>query len=379
MEFNNRKSVELIETPLRVLQIVTVMNRGGLETFLMNLYRHIDRNKVQFDFLTHRTEAGVFDEEIRVLGGNVYHVPRANPLSFDYLTNLNHFFATHQYEIVHAHLDCMSALPLAYAKKHGVPTRIAHAHSSRQDFDIKYPVKAVSKRYIASEATELFSCGVAAGKWMFGTDDFRVIPNAIDTDVFAFNARRRKEVRRKLGVNDDVSVIGHVGRFSRPKNHKFLLRVFSDFLKLQPSARLVLVGDGELREQIEAEIRRLQIESSVILLGIRSDVGDLLQGMDLFLMPSQYEGLPLVLVEAQCSGLPCVISDSIPRDCVICKDVVRAVSLSLSPSEWARVVNEMLREPASRHSYADRVRRAGYDVQELASNLCSYYLSCPSN
>lgn len=358
---------------IRVLQVLTNLDRGGMETMTMNFYRHIDRERVQFDFLLHRSKEGDYEEEARSLGANVYRVPRQNPLNPGYWRALDSFFSEHPYKVVHAQLDCMSALPLAVAKRHGVPVRIAHSHNSRQDRDVKYPMKMVCKRFIRREATDLFACGVDAGRWMFGTDDFTVVRNAIDIDAYAFDAERRGRVRARLGIGEGALVIGHVGRFVPAKNHSFALDVFAEVRKLRPDAVLVLAGDGELRAETERKAEELGISSCVLFLGVRPDVPDLMQAMDAFLMPSVYEGLPLVLVEAQAAGLPCLISDSIPTDCDLEGSSMTRLPLSAPIEHWAEALTGTIGK-TERPDGANIVRLAGFDARETASWLETFYL-----
>lgn len=360
--------------PLRVLQVLTSLDRGGMETMTMNFYRHIDRNRVQFDFLLHRSKEGDYEEEARSLGARVFRVPRQNPLNLGYWRALNNFFSENHYKVVHIQLDCMSAMPLAVAKRHGVPVRIAHSHNSRQDRDIKYPMKMICKRFIRREATDLLACGIQAGQWMFGTNDFTVVRNAIDVDDYAFDEVRRERARSNLSVPEGSLVIGHVGRFMPQKNHTFLLDVFAEVLRLRPDAVLLLAGDGELRAKREQQAADLGISDSVKFLGVRSDVPDLMQAMDVFLMPSLYEGLPLVLVEAQAAGLPCVISDSIPMDCDLSESSITRLSLGASVIQWAATVIEVYGKN-KRNGGAEIVRRAGFDVRESATRLMSFYLN----
>lgn len=199
---------------IRVLQIVTYMGRGGLETMIMNYYRNIDRNKVQFDFLVHRQEEADYDKEIVALGGKIYHMPMLNPFSKSYFNALDSFFKEHKYDIVHCHLDCMSAYPLKIAQKNGVRVRIAHSHNKSQDKNLKYPIKLYSKRLIPKYATHLLSCGKAAGDWMFNGKPYTILNNAIDAQSYRFDKQIREEMREQLGFNQEDFVIGHVGRFN---------------------------------------------------------------------------------------------------------------------------------------------------------------------
>lgn len=365
----------MADEPIRVLQVVTKMDRGGLETFIMNLYREIDRNRIQFDFLLHRKEPGAFDEEIKDLGGNLYYVPRSNPLNPGYFHSLCYFFKHHQYLIVHSHIDCMSALPLAAARKNGVPVRIAHSHSSRQDKDYKYVLKSICKRRIRYEATCMFACGVRAGKWMFGTDDFVVINNAIDAARYRYDPSARTKTRRELGIPNNAFVIGHVGRFSPVKNHIFVVQVFMELLNRLPGAILLLVGDGETRNDVEQSVEALGIQDSVIFAGVRADVSNMLQSMDVLLMPSLYEGLPLSLVEAQAAGLPCVISSSIPTDCDFQGSYIRRVSLEENIEVWTGEVVNALNCIRSREDGVHVVETAGFDIRQEARRLELIYMA----
>lgn len=360
--------------PLRVLMVMTSMNRGGMETFTMNVYRAIDRTKIQFDFLLHRDFKGAYEDEINALGGRIYRVRRQNPLDPRYWAELDGFFAEHPYKVVHAQLDCLSAEPLAAAARHGVVVRVAHSHSSRQDRDLKYPLKMLFKPLISRYSTDLFACGEEAGKWMFGTNHFRVIRNCIDVDDYTFDSAVRSETRRELGIKDGVPVVGHVGRFDPVKNHSFMLDIFAELLDQQPDAVLLLAGDGSLRPKMMKKAIELGIADSVMFLGARSDVSRLMQAMDCFVMPSFYEGLPMVLVEAQAAGLPCLVSDVIPHDCDIREDSVKRESLKCGVDEWAAGIVRACSSDADRSIGARAVRDAGFDSAEVAKSLEVFYM-----
>ena len=350
------------------------MNRGGMETFTMNMYRHIDRSVVQFDFLLHRGFKGDYDNEIKSLGGRIFYIRRQNPLDPFYWNDLNSFFSLHKYKVVHVQLDCLSAEPLAAAARHGVTVRVAHSHNSRQDRDLKYPLKMACKPFIKKYATDLFACGIEAGKWMFGTDNFKVIKNAIDIDAYAYDPIVRSNIRVDLGISDNAFVVGHVGRFTHVKNHNFILRVFAQLYKEHPNSVLLLAGEGETLDESKLLAGELGISESVYFLGVRSDIPCLMQTMDAFLMPSLYEGLPMVLVEAQASGLQCLISDSIPEDCDIEGRTVNRMSLEADPASWASKLVSVARVPHDRALGATVVRSAGFDASEQAARLQEFYL-----
>ena len=356
---------------IRVLQVVTYMGRGGLETMLMNYYRNIDRDKVQFDFLTHRDERWDYDDEIESLGGKIYHLPKLNPFSKNYLNALDKFFNEHkEYQIVHCHQDCLSGVVLKVAKKNGVKFTIAHSHNANQDKNLKYLIKLFEKRKIPKYADKLFACGNEAGRWMFNTDNFEVLNNAIDTDLYTYNAEKASKVKKEFGIENKF-VVGHVGRFNPQKNHEFLIDVFNEIQKIKEDSVLMLVGDGDLRQEIEKKVQDLGLSEKVIFTGIRSDVNDLMQGMDVFLFPSLYEGLGIVLIEAQAAGLKCIISDTIPKDGIITDDVL-SLSLNQSPVIWA---NEVLKYKGyKRSNNKELIEKAYYDIKNNAKKLEQFYI-----
>ena len=356
--------------PIRILQVVTYMGRGGLETMLMNYYRNIDRSKVQFDFLTHRSEKADYDDEIEALGGKIYHLPRLNPFSRSYLSALDRFFKEHsEYQVVHCHQDCLSGVVLKVAKANGVKFTIAHAHSASQDKNLKYLIKVIAKKNIKKYSDQLFACGDEAGKWMFETDDFKVINNAIDTDLYTYNKEKSLEVRRKLGIEGKF-VVGHVGRFNYPKNHKFIVDVFDEVCKIEPDSVLMLVGDGDLRSEIEDKVKALGLEDKVKFMGVRSDVNELMQAMDVYIMPSLYEGLPLALVEAQTASLPCIISDNVGAGIII-NDLVKKLPLNENIDLWIKQLEEC--KMNHRTDRTKQIINAGFDVKSNVVWLEKFY------
>lgn len=358
--------------PIRVLQVVTYMGRGGLETMIMNYYRHVDRSKVQFDFLVHRFERADYDDEIEALGGTIYRLPRLVPWSRNYCGALNNFFEGHpEYHIVHVHQDCLSSIILKAAAHHNVPVRIAHSHSSNQDKNLKYPIKLYYRRQIPIFATHLFACGNDAGAWMFRGAPFHVLNNAIDAKKYRYDPVQAKQIREELGLPADAFVIGHVGRFAPPKNHVFLANIYAEVQKRQADARLLLVGDGSLRSEIESEAHSLGLSEKVIFTGVRSDVPALLQAMDVFVFPSLYEGLPVTMIEAQAAGLPCFISDKVPLECKI-TDLVTQIPLQASAEQWAEKILAA-QNPERKDTYNEIVA-AGFDIVENAKWLQDFYL-----
>lgn len=359
---------------VRVLHVVTHMNRGGLETMIMNYYRNIDRTKVQFDFLVHRDYKCDYDDEIEKLGGKIYRLPLLNPFSFDYRKKLNNFFKQHkEYKIVHVHQDCLSSVILKVAYKNNIKVRIAHSHTENQDRNIKYIIKLFYRRFIPKYATHLFACGKAAGEWMFRGSDFEIINNAIDVEKYIYNETARKKIRKEFNISDDEFVIGHIGRFSPVKNHTFILDVFAEVVK-NVNSKLLLVGDGELKQDMKNKVISLGIEDKVVFTGVRSDIPDLLQAMDVFLFPSWYEGLPVTLVEAQTTGINCILSDNISEQSIMVKQNVQQISLDKPVNDWAEaIINCKFKE---RTDCSSEIINAGYSIKNEAIKLQNFYINC---
>ena len=358
--------------PIRILHIVTYMGRGGLETMIMNYYRHIDREKVQFDFLVHRDYEADYDQEILSLGGRIYHIQKLIPWSHSYKKKLKNFFNAHpEYKIVHVHQDCLSSVSLKCAKECGVPVRIAHSHNSNQDKNWKYIIKRFYMKKIPTYATELLACSKSAGEWMFQGHPFRVVYNAIETKIYEPSELSSNEICKDLNLKN-ATVIGHIGRFAPQKNQQFLIDIFYECLKIDSNIKLILVGDGEGKKKCEEKVAALKIRDKVIFTGIRKDVHKLLQVMDVFVFPSLYEGLGITVVEAQAAGLPCVISDCIPKECVVTTDRVTIKNLEQSAAEWAQHILQRAKD--GKKNCIDEVKAAGYEITTAAKQLEEYYL-----
>ena len=353
----------------RILQVVTYMGRGGIETMLMNYYRRMDREKIQFDFLVHRDFRADFDDEIEALGGRIYRVPAMNPASGSYRRALADFFKAHPYRVVHCHLNYMSGVVLAAAKQAGVPVRIAHAHTASMAPGWKQSVRRLCKHLIPVTATHLLACSPEAGRAVFGNGRFFILANAIDAGAFAPNEALRREVRQELELGEAFTVM-HVGRMVYAKNHDFLLESFRELLNQDPCAKLVLVGDGELRGGIEARAADLP-EGSVLLLGARTDIPRLLQAGDVFAFPSRFEGMPVTMIEAQAAGLPCIKSHAVTEECVV-TGLVQSLPTD-DPKTWADAI--LAAKGSPRAAVLADIQRSGYDITAAADKLTRFYLN----
>jgi glycosyltransferase involved in cell wall biosynthesis len=361
--------------PIRVLHVVVNMNRGGAETFLMNVYRTLDKGKIQFDFLT--CNPGVFDGEINSLGGRLFKMPFISTIGpIKYSRSLFDFFTAHpEYKIVHSHLDKMSGLVLSEAKKAGIPVRIAHGHSTRSEggFAERF-VKHHYGELLSTVPTDRFACSPDAAAWLFPAHqaDVRIVLNGIDEGMFQFSASARQIKRKALGIDENQKVLIHIGRFDKGKNHSFILECFSNLIKKDRNCLLFLIGDGPLREKTQEHANAVHLDDRVKFLGMRDDVPSLLMAADLLVFPSLFEGVSLVLIEAQTSGLPCLISDRLSAESVIRDDLVTALPID-NPALWADTILEFFGDMRkdTRISFHD----PNFDIVKITKELEKFYLS----
>ncbi len=363
---------------LRVLHSVSNMARAGIETMLMNYYREIDRDRVQFDFLANKPVPGEYDDEIRSMGGRVFVSPGLNPLHYPqyrrFVADLLH--SDPDIRIVHAHNEAMGYYALQSAKDAGIGVRIAHAHNTQIIKDYKYPLKLLCKQLLPGAATDYWSCGRDAGIYYYGEKRWKesgfILRNAINVPRFAFQPDVRDRVRKANGL-ENCFVIGHVGRFNVQKNHTRLLDIFAEIVKSVPDARLALIGVGELEQSVKEKAQTLGIQDKTLFLGQMSDVNEWYQAMDCFVLPSLFEGLPVVGIEAQTAGLPCFFSDRVTDEIVLSPQAHR-IPLDADDAEWAREILTARNSEADRSQGMDIARQAGYDIHEEAKKLQEIYL-----
>ncbi len=367
--------------PIRVLNLFTIMNRGGAETMVMNYYRKIDRTKVQFDFMVHRQERGAYDDEIEALGGRIFRMSPITPVTLGkYQRELRDFFQSHpEYRILHSHMSELGYFAFKEAKKWRVPVRICHAHNTPAFFSetlgekIKRIPREILARMIRRESTDFFTCSQIAGEWLYGKKICKkmvFMRNAIDAAAFRYNKELSSRIKSREGWQNNL-VIGHVGRFNPQKNHAFLIDVFETFHQKHPNAILVLVGSGFLEPTIREKVQNKHLDGCVKFLGSRSDMVELYQAFDLFLFPSLYEGLPVSLVEAQAAGIPCVVSDRISTQTHIV-DSYYPISLNTSLEGWNKVMEKALQK-GKQDTYS-KIKDCGFDITENALWLCNFYL-----
>ena len=367
--------MEKVEEPIRIAQIIGKWLGGGVESVVMNYYRHIDRTKIQFDFICDEDSTNIPYEEIEQLGGKVILIPPYQKL-FEYEKGLIKIFKENKYNIVHSHINALSVFPLRTAKKAGVPIRIAHSHSTTNKVEwkknlMKNVLRLFSKKY----ATHYFACTEHAGRWLFGDKEFEkgnifVLNNAIDVDKFKFDLKIRKKIRSKLSIKESQFVIGHIGRFVAQKNHDFIIDMFYEYSKKDSDSVLVLAGQGPLLNNIKEKIKKLGLESKVIFTGQIDNANEYYQAFDLFLFPSLYEGLGMVLIEAQCSGLPCIASTEVPKIAKL-TDLVSFLSLNQNANEWA---DEILKyKNIKRTNRVKEIANGGYDINIESQKIVEKY------
>jgi len=351
--------------------MIAALEMGGSQALVMNLYRNIDRQRIQFDFVLDHPERDDYAAEVEALGGRIFTVPRFHGNVAEICRAWDVLFTQHpEYRVLHSHVRSYASLYLPVAKGHGVKT-IVHSHSTSNGSGPSALVKAALQYPLRYQADVLMSCTREAGVWLFGeracrSEKFFLLPNAVDVDKFSCNEQVRQEYRRRLGL-DGKLVIGHVGRFHQAKNHGFLLEAFGLLHSRRPDSVLLLVGDGELRREIEEKIAALGLTESVILTGNRTDVAELMQAMDLLAFPSRWEGLPVTLVEAQAAGLPCLVSERVTGE-IDLSPLVQRLPID-SPARWA----EAMAEPAVRQDVRQSIADAGFEIKESVKRLSALY------
>lgn len=361
--------------PIRVLHILQRMEAGGTQALLMNIYRKIDRTKVQFDFLVVYKEKQFYDDEIEKLGGHVYKLSFREDLNLPkFQKDLAGFFAQHhEYKIVHCHAYTIGYFCLKAAKKAGIPVRIAHSHSNAAVHDVKLPLKLIMQKLFTRYSTDLFACSEEAGKFAFKGKKFGIVQNAIDSQKFIADANIREEIRKAHRVENKF-VVGHVGRMQPEKNHDFLIDVFAEIKKKKPDAELILVGTGPLEEKVKSKVVEKGLSDCVHFLGNRKDMNRIYQAMDVFVFPSLFEGLGIVAIEAQAAGVPIVCSEGLPPETDI-TPIYRKLLLSDGAEKWADAALEMAQSPSAHTNMQQYMIDAGFDMVATAKYMENYYLN----
>lgn len=361
--------------PIRVLHIFAALNPGGVETFVMNLYRFIDRESVQFDFALTEGKKSFFDEEVLSLGGRIFYFDTSKSM----MQNLSHIFETQgPYSAMHSHVYFYSGAVLENAHRHGIPVRIAHAHNT--SFGQIYTIKRrayewLMRKLILKHATHMFGCSVDACEFVFGSGCMndprcKVVHNGFDVDAYRFDSEKRAATRAKYGIRDDQLVVGHVGRFEEQKNHTQLVEQFASIHQKVPDAMFLMVGRGSLMDAIKAKCAKLDILDHCVFAGAQKDTPSYYSAMDVFLFPSLYEGLGSVLIEAQANGLHVVTSKTVVPWDIDVTGHASFVPLEASGAVWAEAVLKTSRET---DGSSNLVVKQSYDMTLIAKELLKIY------
>lgn len=361
--------------PIRIAQIIGKWVGGGVEAVVMNYYRHIDKTKIQFDFICDNDSTNIPYQEIESLGGKVILIPPYQHQKA-YQKSLQKILKENQYHIVHSHINTMSIFPLYAAKKAKVPVRIAHSHSTSNKIEWKKNIlKTILKPFSKLYATDYFCCSELAGKYLFGENTYKkgqvyLLNNAIDLDKFKYDESIRMEQRKNLNIKDNTLVLGHIGRFVQQKNHTYLIDIFKKVNDLNNNTKLILVGQGPLEEEIKNKVTTLGLKDKVIFLGQLEETNKIYQAFDIFLLPSLYEGLGMVLIESQVSGLPSIASTEVPTIAKV-TDKLHFIDLN-NQEEWTNYINNL--KITKRKSYITEIKKYGYDIKTEAKKLETKYI-----
>lgn len=364
--------------PIRILHWGLTEGCGGIEAFIMDLYRHIDRKKVQFDFLeNHSMKKFIYENEINQMGGRVFRVLYSQREDYKKSKNCLIDFLKKHPEIVgiHVHANFLYAKLLKDAKKAGLPIRILHSHNSgvNRKESLKEKFRSIFvRRQISRYPSVFFTCSDLAANFMFPNKEYKWIKNGINTEKYDYNLETRIRIRNYLGIGDET-LIGFVGNLRMQKNPYYLIDIFEQFHKKNTTSKLLVIGSGVLEEDIKKYVLSKKLDDAVLFTGLVSNVHEMYQAMDAFLLPSLYEGLPVVLVEAQTSGLPCFAADSITKQICVTENI-RYISINEEPSQWAEIIFNTLSN-YKRESNRKQIIDAGFDMKDVAFEVQNYYLS----
>ncbi|MBN8210245.1 glycosyltransferase family 1 protein [Bacillus sp. NTK071] len=359
---------------VKILMITTIdFGFNGITNVIMNYFRALDRTDLQMDFVIQNHIRSDLKNEIHSSGSNVYEFRGRNKSPISYVNWLTDLIRENNYEIVHAHGNsCTLALEMYAANKGGARVRIPHSHNSTCKHRVAH---RILRRMFNKNYTHGFACGEKAGNWLYEGEKFSVINNGIDVENFMFDTNVRAEYRKKYGLTNK-KVIGHIGHFTLQKNHDFLIDIFQQLYKIDKDYRLILLGDGSLRPDIEKKVKSLGLVDVVKFTGATLETSHFMQAMDILVMPSKYEGLPLTLIESQASGLPCYVADTVSKESKI-TELVEFMSLDLSAEKWAKKINSSILY--NRNNNKDQIHKnlvdSGFSINNNAKILKKLYLS----
>lgn len=376
MSSGNERMIIFMDNKIRVLHIIGIVCGGGVEKVVMNYYKHIDRSKIQFDFVIDGYNKSIIDDEIRSLGGRVYHIESYKKNIIVYMWQLYKIIKKNNYSIVHSHINSLGFFSLFPAWMANAKLRLLHNHSTaNKGENMRYWLKCMLRPFAPLFANRFLACSYLAGEWMYGPKMMKqgkvtIVNNAIDLEDYAFDENMRLQYRKEMNIPEDAKVIGHVGRFVFQKNHSFLIDVFKQIRELDKTAYLVLIGDGELKSSMQQMVDRYHLTEYVKFLGLREDVQKIYNVMDVFVLPSWFEGLPVVSIEAQANGLPCVFSSYVTKESKLTNNV-EFLKISEGKDVWCDRIIKKNRSPYE--FVIKEMQDAGFDINIQASKLISLY------
>ncbi|WP_050740026.1 glycosyltransferase family 1 protein [Acetobacterium bakii] len=357
---------------LRVLNITTTyFELDGITNVIMNYYRGMDKSDMIIDLVIPNDIGKALRMELESSGSRIFELRGRTKKPFAYMNELSQIIKENNYDIVHAHGNsCTLALEMVAARRGGAGVRIPHSHNTRNKHKL---VHQMLRGVFDANYTNAFACGQKAGEWLFGNKPFEIINNGIDIKKYSYDMEIRRLYRNKYNLNGK-KVIGHIGYFSEVKNHGYLIDIFHALYQLDHTYRLILIGDGERRALMEEKVRDLGLADAVIFTGKTLAVPQLLQAMDMMVMPSLFEGFPLTLVEAQTACLPCFASDAVARESAI-TDLVQFIPLEKTPAEWANIIKASPVINRAEHSQETipRIIDSGYSIGDNARYLKELY------
>lgn len=371
----------MIEETIRIAQIMGKWNGGGVESVVMNYYRHIDRNKIQFDFVCDNDSTDIPYKEIEELGGKVILIPPYQKI-FKYHKELKKVLENENYKIVHSHLNALSVFSLYAAKCAGIPIRIAHSHSTTNKVEWKKNfIKQILRPFAKVFATDYMCCSELAGRWLFGNREYDsgnvyLLNNAIDLEKFKYDENTRNKIRKSLNIRENDFAIGHIGRFVEQKNHSFLIDIFKEISNKKVNSKLILIGQGKLEDVIKEKVKMLNLTGKVEFIGQVLNTNEMYQAFDAFVLPSLYEGLPVVGIEAQASGVSCFFSDNITSEAKILENVF-FLSNKESPEVWANGI--ISKSKKKREDTISEMTKRNFNINVEAKKLEFEYMNLKNN
>lgn len=376
MEIEKLKKIAVEEKgrfPLRILHVLVLNVDSGVASIVMNLYRNIDRSRIQFDFITWGTdEKSNYISEVQGMGGKVYKITGYKKDFFTFKKEAKSVLEKNHFDGIHCHEYLVNIPFLYWAQKAGISLRIAHSHNPTIDSFLKRNLTIFCRGLFRKYATDFIACSKESGEFLFGKKSrYLILKNGIDVKKYLYSSAEREKTRKELGIEEKF-IIGTIGRMVIQKNQEFLLDVFKEIADKSPKTDLVLVGKGELLDKLREKVEKLKITEKVHFLGVRKDIPTLLNAMDVFMLPSLYEGLGIVLVEAQANGLPCIASDTIPKE-VKLNDNFQFLSLKEDKEAWVKAVLQEIQQKRGREK--EKVSLSQFNIRYSAQMLEKEYLN----